>query len=199
MTPWWGLVLTFVGGVVATLGVEFLRTINAREDRRLESQERRADRESEQQARAENREEEKQARIEERSTLRLEAHWERQRVALTELQDRLSDYLRKTGRAHMQDVVAWKQAGEPDEFPVGLVDAELDKSLNDDHRRVLILAERVHSETIRNGTLTLVRHCAAVLNEHISYEQARRSLAAAAETFETVNAEIGRALRKVPD
>jgi hypothetical protein len=187
-TPIWVPILTFVGGAVVTMIIEFLRTIDARQDRRQDAAERRADREAEVETRAE-----------ERVALRLEEHRERDRASLTELQDRLSDYVRKTGRAHAEDFVAWRAAGEPEKYPVGRLSADLDKTLNDDHRRVLVLMERVDSEAIRDGVLILARLCATVLAEDSSYAVSKKALDEVADTFASVNAEIGRALRHGPD
>jgi hypothetical protein len=137
-TAWWLPVLTFVGGSGVTLGVEYLRTLSVRADRRQAAIERREDREAERSAK----ERERRLQLE-------DEHRAGQREALTELQDKLSDYMRKSGEAEHADYVAWQRAGRPDDYPVSLLSPGVSEDLNALQRRIQILAERVDDEQIR--------------------------------------------------
>lgn len=69
--PWWVPVLTFIGGAVVTLIVEFLRSRQAADERRADAVERQADRDAE-----------RKAQTEERATKRMEEHNEREQLSL---------------------------------------------------------------------------------------------------------------------
>ncbi|HXN59261.1 MAG TPA: hypothetical protein VN886_02305 [Acidimicrobiales bacterium] len=189
MTVWWVPIVTFVGGSAVTLGVEYLRTRQAREDRRLDAAERNEDRV-----------EERNARSAERAELRREEHNARQRAALIELQERLSDWMRVCGQSEMLAVEAWAAAGKPTgEFvPILSTSPELSETLNGFQRRVLVLSERINDATIRSILVDLN-------DGYVRWGMAQTMLAGVtAQTdmggcFRNVNERIGQLLREIPN
>jgi hypothetical protein len=99
-TEWWVPVLSFASGSGVTLAVEYLRTLTARADRRQAAIDHRHDLEAE-----------RAARVSERRSALADEHRASQREALVELQDILSEYIRKSGEASFADRMAWEAAG----------------------------------------------------------------------------------------
>jgi hypothetical protein len=184
-TEWWVPVLSFVGGSGVTLAVEYLRTLTARADRRQTTLERREDR----QAELISRERERHLQLE-------DEHRASQRETLTELQDKLSDYIRKSGEAQHADQMAWQEAGRPDQYPVGLVPNDVDIELNTLQRRIQILAARTDDDQIRSDVGVLINR----VNESLSSKNAGRAWqvgARAAGEFGMLNSRIGEKLRSL--
>jgi hypothetical protein len=192
---WWLPVLTFVGGSGVTLGVEYLRTIVAREDRRQDAAERAADRQAvaaeraaDRRAVAADRRQRREAHL--RDSLRAE-----RREAMLELQEQLSDFGRKVGAANHADLMAWRAAGEPEHYPVAQLPDGLSEDLNRLQRRILVLKERIDDEQLR----TLVsRFLELALAEGRSRVEAERQMREAMSRFAAVNSRIGALLRSSP-
>ena len=184
-TEWWVAVLSFASGSGVTLAVEYMRTLSARADRRQAALERREDRETERLVR----ERERRLQLE-------DEHRASQRETLTELQDKLSDYIRRSGEAQHADQMAWRKAGEPDSYPVSLLPDPLDIDLNTLQRRIQILAARTADEQIRSDVDALIGH----VNESLlstKADKAWRVGGQAAKEFGALNSLIGEKLRSL--
>lgn len=184
-TEWWVPVLSFASGSGVTLAVEYLRTLSARADRRQAALERREDRETERLVR----ERERHLQLE-------DEHRASQHEALTELQDKLSDYIRKSGEAQHADQMAWQQAGKPDRYPVSLLPDGLSQELNTLHRRIQILAARIDDELIRSGVYGLIDR----VNESLLSRKADKAYhvgGQAAKEFGVLNSCIGETLQSL--
>lgn len=116
----------------------YLRTLSARADRRQATVERQEDRKAELLAR-------ERGRLQQLE----DEHRTAQRETLTELQDKLSDYIRKPGEAQHADYMAWKRAGKPEKYPISLIPEEISEMLNTLQRRIQILAVRADDERCR--------------------------------------------------
>jgi hypothetical protein len=184
-TESWIPILSFVGGSGVTLAVEYLRSLSARADRRQAALERREDREADRSVR----ERERRLQLE-------DEHRTSQREVLTELQDKLSDFIRTVGKALHADQMAWKQAGQPDDFPVGQHPDEISVGLNTLQRRVRILAARVDDEQIRDGANALMGRVNDSLNARNS-DRAWQVGSQAAEEFGDLNSRIGEGFRSL--
>jgi hypothetical protein len=182
-TEWWIPVLSFAGGSGVTLAVEYLRSLTARADRRQAALERREDREADRSTR----ERERRLQLE-------DEHRAGQREALTELQDKLSDFIRTAGEAQHADQMAWKQAGQPDHFPVSQLPDGISVELNTLQRRIQILAVRIDDEQIRDGVDALI----GLVNDSLTVRKADRAWqvgSQAAKEFGNLNSRIGEELR----
>jgi hypothetical protein len=184
-TEWWVPVLSFASGSGVTLAVEYLRTLAARADRRQAALERREDRATERLVR----ERERRLQLE-------DEHRASQRETLTELQDKLSDYIRVAGKAQEADQAAWQEAGKPDQFPVRSLPDGVGVELNTLQRRIQILAARTDDEQVRSGIDVLIDH----VNGSILSRKADRAWQVggqAAAQFGVLNSRIGEKIRSL--
>lgn len=182
----WLPIATFVGGSGVTLGVEYLRSLTARADRQQVANEAKEERVA-----ATN------ARSDERMQRLADEHRARQRDALTELQERLSDYMRANGRAHHADEMAWDSAGRDSENgPATLLPSDLSDELNSLQRRIAILAERVDDGEVRRLVREIV-HAASGL-AMASRQDAKRLMEKLITLFQRANERIGEQLRELP-
>lgn len=182
----WVPIVTFVGGSAVTLGVEYIRSLTARADRRQAAADAKAEREA-----ATN------ARREERTQRLTDEHRARQRDALTELQERLSDFIRATGQGHHADEMAWEAAGlESEHQPVSQNPPGISDEINTQQRRMMILAQRVEDDEVR----ALMREITAAASELTLAGRgaARSTMLKLARDFERANERIGAQLRAIP-
>jgi hypothetical protein len=186
--PWWVPILTLIVGSLVTLGVEYIRTVNARADRQEAAIERKEDREAE-----------RAAREQERRGNLADEHRAQQRDALVELQEKVSAYIRLNGDAQHADSMAWKAAGEPaDRFPVSLLPEGLSDEINAVQRRMQVLAQRIDDAGVRD----LVGQLVQTANTLIVPSDRKPPSAAAqirmSDAFQALNDQIGRILRSLP-
>ncbi len=181
----WVPIVTFVGGSIVTVGIEYIRVLNSREDRRQTSEEAKADRDATRLERAE-----------ERHQRLSDEHRNEQRETLLELQEKLSDYLRSIGKAHNADQQAWSDAGEPAQYPVSLLPDGLSEEINVVQRRVQILSQRVDNDKVREEVSNLISAAAEMMLNRDAKSQ--RVLLTIAKSFESLNGLIGSALRTRP-
>ncbi len=169
-----------------TLTGEYIRSLNSREDRRLESADRAADREAEVKARQDVR---VQALADEQRSF--------QRDTLLELQEQLSDFLRLGGEAVHHDRQAWRAAGEPDHYPVSLLPEGVSDGYNVLQRRIQILTQRVNDDELR-AMVTLFVDLSTASTNAKSMVDADRFETECVLQFRSTNECIGSLLRMRP-
>lgn len=70
-----------------------------------------------------------------------------QRDTLIAVQDSLQDAIRLMMRAHLEDLVAHRKGGE---WGKGLLNGELDESIQSTNRKLAVLSERIANDSIRS-------------------------------------------------
>lgn len=188
--PWWVPVVTLVLGAMVTLGVETIRSRDARADRQQAATERRADRAAE-----------REALDRERGQRLADEHRRQQRDSLTELQEAMSSYIRLIGRGHHHDVMAWRAAGEPAEYPVDMLPEGLSEEINVVERRVQVLSQRVDDAEVRDGVReVVVCGLGAIPARKVGDAgSANAALGRMVTAFSTLNERIGSILRGLPN